>query len=188
LRENGTLSATEQGRSSSSSEDLLLQGIILEDAFQELNPRTLIPFLKQFDSTDTLQNFLDMANAVITAAKVGPGKPVQNPFGFLFAQLRSGYINPPEGYKSRKVRAQEFRNQQLEQELAALKQIKERETELRFELFKIGLTEDAIMQLEREAQSQVKPNLGLSRERQIEIHKDTILRQWFDEGDSKQQS
>jgi hypothetical protein len=35
-----------------------------------------------------------------------------------------------EGYKSRQVRAQERRNQQLEEELAALRQLKEREQAL----------------------------------------------------------
>ena len=82
---------------SSSKKDLLLQGLILEDAFQDLNPRSLIPYFEQFDTTEELQRFLDMANACIAAAKDGRGKAIQNPQGFLFAQLRAGYINPPEG-------------------------------------------------------------------------------------------
>ena len=164
---------------SSSSKDLLLQGLILEDAFQDLNPRSLIPYLEQFDTTEELQRFLDIANACIAAAKDGRGKAIQNPQGFLFAQLRAGYINPPEGYKSRQVRAQERRNQQLEEEFAALRQLKEREQELQFELFQAKLTAEDLARLEHEARARVKPNIGLSPERQLDAHKDDILKQWF---------
>jgi hypothetical protein len=86
---------------------------------------------------------------------------------------------PPEGYKSRTVRTQERRNQQLEAELAALRQLKEREQELQFEVFKARLTAEDLARLEREAQAQVSPKIGVSPERQLEVHKDTILQQWF---------
>jgi hypothetical protein len=165
--------------SSDMTKEQLLQGLLLEDAFQDLNPRSLLPFLDQFDSTEALQNFLDMANACIAAAKEGHGKPIQNPNGFLIACLRTGYINPPEGYKSRKVRAQEARNRQLEEELATLRQLKEREKHLRFELFQATLSEDDQQRLEWEARQKVNPALGLSATRQIEVYKEDILKQWF---------
>jgi hypothetical protein len=161
----------------------LLQGLILEDAFQDLNPRSLLPFFEQFNSTEELQNFLDMANACIAASKEGYGKPIQNPNGFLIACLRTGYINPPEGYKSRKIRAQEIRNQQLEEELATLRQLKEREKQLRFELFQAALTDEDQERLEREARGKVNPDLGLSALRQIEVYKEDILKQWFAQRD-----
>jgi transposase-like protein len=119
----------------SSIKELLLQGLILDAAFEELNPRSLVPFLDRFGNADELQDFLDMANACIAVAKQGRGKPIQNPQGFLFAQLRVGYIYPPEGYKSHRVQAQELRNRRLEEELATVQQLKERERQLRFELF-----------------------------------------------------
>jgi len=168
-------------RSSIDMKEQLLQGLLLEDAFQDLNPRSLIPFLDQFNSTDELQNFLDMANACIAASKDGHGKPIQNPTGFLIACLRVGYINPPEGYKSRKVRAQEIRNQQLEEELATLRQLKEREKQLRFELFQATLTDEDQERLVQEAQRKVNPDLGLSATRQMEVYKEEILRQWFEQ-------
>ena len=175
-----TLYATSDDPScSSSSKDLLLQELILEEAFQDLNPRSLLPYLEQFDTTEEIQRFLDIANACIAAAKDGRGKPIQNPQGFLFAQLRAGYINPPEGYKSRTVRAQERRNQQLEAELAALQQLKAREQALQFELFKAKLTAEDLARLEHDARAHVSPKIGLSPERQLEVHKDTILQQWF---------
>ena len=163
----------------SSSKKLLLQGIMLEAVFEDLNPRSLLPYLDQFETSEELQDFLDMANACVSAAKEGKGKPIQNPHGFLFAQLRAGYINPPEGYKSRKVRAQEVRNQQLEEELASIRRLKERERELQFELFVARLSEEDMARLDQEAQAQVKPNIGLSPEFQIERYKDGLLKQWF---------
>ena len=139
----------------------------------------MLPYLDQFETSEELQSFLDMANACVNAAKEGKGKPIQNPHGFLFAQLRAGYINPPEGYKSRKVRAQEVRNQQLEEELATLRRLKERERELQFELFVARLSEEDIARLDQEAQAQVKPNIGLSPEFQVERYKDGLLKEWF---------
>jgi hypothetical protein len=165
----------------SSSKKLLLHDLLLEDAFRDLNPRSLEPCLEQFEATEDLQNFLDIANACIAAAKAGRGKPIQNPHGFLLAQLRAGYINPPEGYKSRKVRAQEMRNQQLEEEIAILRQLKEQERELRLALFETSLTNEEQQRLEQEARTLVNPNMGLSTARQIEIQKDAILKAWFEQ-------
>jgi hypothetical protein len=159
----------------------LLQDLVLEGSFQDLNPRSLTPYLNQFDTTRELQEFLDMANACIAASKEGHGKPIQNPHGFLFAQLKAGYINPPEGYKSRQVRAQEMRNRQLEAELATLRELKEREQQLRFELFQAELRPEDWERIEQEAQAKVNPHMGLTTKRQLEVHKETILRQWFEE-------
>jgi transposase-like protein len=164
----------------SSMKELLLQDLILEAAFEDLSPRSLVPFLDRFDKPEELQDFLDMANACVTASKDGRVKPIQNPHGFLFAQLRVGYINPPEGYKSRRVLAQELRNRQLGEELATLRQLKDQERQLRFELFQARLSEEDWDRLEREARAKVNPDLGLSTSRQIDVHKDAILRQWFE--------
>jgi transposase-like protein len=173
--------AQEQPICSSSIKERLLQDLILEAAFEDLSPRSLVPFLERFETPEALQDFLDMANACIAASKDGRVKPIQNPHGFLFAQLRVGYLNPPEGYKSRRVLAQELRNRQLGEELAALRQLKEQERQLRFELFQAGLSEEEWDRLEREARAKVNPELGLSTSRQIDVHKDTLLRQWFEQ-------
>jgi biotin operon repressor len=171
----------------SSSKDLLLQSLALEEAFQDLDPRSLLSYLDQFKTSEELQNFLDMANACITAGKEGRGRPIQNPHGFLFAQLRVGYINPPEGFKSRRIRAQEIRNKQLEEELALLRELKEREQQLQFDLFVAQLTAEDLTRLEREAQAEVKPHIGLSPSFQLTMHKDTILKQWFAQQSQRQQ-
>ncbi len=167
----------------SSSKNLLLQELILEEAFQDLDPRSLIPYLEQFESPWELQNFLDMANACISVVKEGRGRPIQNPHGFLFAQLRAGYINPPEGFKSRRIRAQEIRNKQLEEELTILQQLKEREQNLQFELFVAQLTPEDLARLEQQAQARVKQEhyaVG-SPGFHLRIHKDAILKEWFEQ-------
>ncbi len=164
---------------SSSLKKQQLQTLIREDAFQDLNPQSLLPYRDQFDTIEQLQIFLDMANACIAAAQAGHGKPIKNPQGFLFAQLKAGYINPPAGFKSRKIRAQEIQNQQLEEELATLRQLKEQEQGLQFELFREKLTREQRERLEQEARAQYKPGLGLSEQRQIEIAKGEIVKQWF---------
>ena len=159
----------------------LLKDVVLEGSFQDLNPRSLSPYLHQFGTTEELQEFLDMANACIAASKEGHGKPIQNAHGFLFAQLKAGYINPPESYKSRRVRAQEIRNRHLEAELAKLRELKEREQQLRFELFQAELSPEDWGRIEQEAQAKMNPHMGLTTKRQLEVHRDTILRQWFEE-------
>jgi hypothetical protein len=159
----------------------LLKNIVLDGSFQDLNPRSLSPYLNQFGSPEELQEFLDMVNACIAASKEGHGKPIQNAHGFLFAQLKAGYINPPEGYKSRRVRAQEMRNRHLEAELAKLRELKEQEQQLRFELFQAELSPEDWGRIEQEAEAKVNPHMGLTAQRQIEVHKDTILRRWFEE-------
>jgi hypothetical protein len=178
-QKSSTLPATQNDIAYSSSKELLLQEIILEGAFHDLHPRSLVSYLDKFDTGEDLQNFLDIANACIQATKEGHGKPIQSPHGFLFAQLRAGYINPPEGYKSRKIRAQELRNQQLEDELVTLRRLKEHEQKLQFDLFVAQLTAEDLARLEREAQAEVKPNMGLSPAFQMEMHRDSILKQWF---------
>jgi hypothetical protein len=74
-----------------------------------------------------------------------------------------------------------MRNQQLEEELATLRQLKEQERELRLALFEASLTDDEQRRLEQEAGTRVNPSLGLSTARQVEIQKDAILKSWFEQ-------
>ena len=122
-----------------------------------------------------------MANACIEASKTNGQKPIQNPHGFLFAQLRAGYVNPPPGFKSRRVLAQEAMNAQLQAELAELQRLREQEAELRFELFKAGLSDEQQAELEAEAAKRVQPKAAVSRERQMEVYRDEVLREWFEQ-------
>ena len=172
--------------SSSTSKNIKLRlqdleiSLLLEGYFHDLDMRSLAPYLDQFESVESLQNFLDMANASIEASKTN-AKPIQNPHGFLFAQLRAGYVNPPPGFKSRRVVAQEAMNTQLQAELDALRQLQAQEAELRFELFKAGLTDEQKAALEQEATRRVQPKAAVSRERQMAVYRDEVLREWFEQ-------
>ena len=81
--------------------------------------------------------------------------------------------------RARPVAAQEMRNKQLEEELATLQKLKEREQELQYDLFVAQLPAEDLARLEREAQAEVQPHIGLSPAFQLEMHKGNILKQWF---------
>jgi hypothetical protein len=144
-----------------------------------LNPHSLSPYLDQFEALADLQNFLDMANACIEASQTNGKKQIKNPHGFLFAQLRAGYVNPPPGFKSRRVLAQEAMNAQLQAELDTLRRLQEQESELRFDLFKAGLSDEQKAALEQEAAKRIKPGSAVSRERQLDVYRDEVLQEWF---------
>ena len=59
----------EAGLCSSSGKKLLLQELVLEDAFRNLNPDSLLPHLEGIGTVAELQDFLDMANACVAAAR-----------------------------------------------------------------------------------------------------------------------
>lgn len=163
----------------SSSKKKLLQGLILEKAFEDLNPRSLLPYLGHIETAEALQEFLDMANACFAAA-FNTESPIKNPKGFLFAQLKVGYINPPEGYKSRRIKAQEMRNRRLEAELAELRRLKAEEDRLELEVFRARLTAKEQQQLAQEARARVNPHGLLSEARQLDMAQEDILRDWLE--------
>jgi hypothetical protein len=164
------------------TKETLLHGLLLDGAFQHLAPHALLPYLDQFETTEALQDFLDMTNACITASKNGHGKPIHNPQGFLFAQLRAGYINPPEDYKSRRLRAQEARNRQLQAERDTLQRLHTQEMQLRLEIFQATLPPADLARLEAEIQRRLEPNGLLSPAFQVPILRDKILHEWFEQG------
>jgi hypothetical protein len=68
-----------------------------------------------------------------------------------------------------------------------MRRLKERERELQFELLVVQLREEDRTRLDQEAQAQVKPDIGLSPEFQIERYKDGLLKQWFAQRQQPQQ-
>ena len=172
------------GASNSSSKKQLLQGLLLEDAFQSLNVQSLLPYLDAIDSIEELQDFLDMVNACVAASR-RTESPIRNPKGFLIAQLKAGYINPPEGYKSRRLRAQEERNRQLEAELEEMRRLKAEEEELELKVFRAKLSPSACRRLDQEARGRVNPRSPLSEARQVEMAETEILRDWLKTGQAE---
>ena len=169
------------GISCSSIKKQLLQDLVLEGAFQSLNPQSLLPHLEGIETTAELQDFIDMANACVAASR-RTESPIRNPKGFLIAQLKVGFINPPDGYKSRRVRAQEERNRLLEAELEEIRRLKAAEKELELNVFRARLSPSARHQLEQETRHRVDPRSPLSEARQIEMAEAEILRDWLKAG------
>lgn len=161
-----------------SSNEKLLQGLILEKSFDSLNPRSLAAYLDRFETAEALQDFLDMANACVEAVRQ-TDSPIRNPKGFLISRLKAGYINPPDGYKSRRLQAQEIRNRQLEAELEEMRRLKAKEQDLELEVFRTGLTPERQERLLVEAQARVDPRGLVSEARQLEMAKEDILRTWL---------
>ena len=174
----GLMSDLTGGVSCSSSKIQLLQDLVFEDAFRSLNPQSLLPHLGGIETREELQDFIDMANACVAASR-RTESPIRNPKGFLVAQLRAGFINPPEGYKSRRVRAQEERNRLLEAELEEIRRLKAEEEELALNVFRAKLSPCERQQLEKEARDRVEPRSPLSEARQIEMAETEILRGWL---------
>lgn len=174
----GLMNGLIDGSSCSSSKIQLLQGLVLEEAFRNLNPQSLLPHLEGIGTTGELQDFIDMANACVAAFR-RTETPIRNPKGFLIAQLRAGFINPPDGYKSRRVRAQEERNRLLETELEEIGRLKAEEEQLELDVFRARLSASARRRLEKEARDRVDPRNPLSEGRQIEMAETEILRDWL---------
>ena len=152
---------------------------MLEEAFRNLNPHSLLPHLEYVDTTEELQDFLDMVNACVAASR-RTASPIRNPKGFLIAQLRAGYINPPEGYRSRRLRAQEKRNRMLEAEFEEIRRLKAEEEELELNIFRARLSPSDRQQLAQAARDRVHPRSPLSEARQIEMAETEILRGWLE--------
>ena len=87
----------------------------------------------------------------------------RNPQGFLIAQLKAGYLNPPEGYKSRRVRALEKRNRLLEAELEEVTRLKAEAEQLELNVFRARLSPSDQRRLAREARDRlpISPSGGL---------------------------
>ena len=73
-----------------------------------------------------------------------------------------------------------MRNQQLKAELAEFQRLKVEEEHLRLEVFKARLSSDNQAILEREARARINRRSPISVERQIEIAREEIVREWFE--------
>ena len=178
---NGLMGGPMESVPCSSSKKQLLQGLVLEEAFQSLSPRSLLAHLAQFDTTEELQDFIDMANACIAASR-RTDSPIRNPQGFLIAQLKAGYVNPPEGYKSRRVRALEKRNRLLEAELEEITRLKAEAEQLELNVFRARLSPSDQRRLAREARDRLSSRSPLSESRQLAMAETDILRGWLAAG------
>ena len=143
-------------RSSSflSNQGLLQEGVpvdnlILGAPFEELDRRSLLPFIKQMPSLGYLQDFIDKVVAVIDQKKLSP-KPIADPVAFLFGCLKKMEINPPPGWKSRAVRMLEEEERRLKAETEELRAANSRVERQRCELYFLRLSHEQQAEITRE--------------------------------------
>ena len=137
------------------SNQLLLQDevpvdkLILAAPFEELDRRSLLPFIQQMPSLGYLQDFIDKVVAVIEQKKLSP-KPIADPVAFLFGCLKKMEINPPPGWKSRAVRMLEEEERRLKAEAEELRVAGSRVERQRCELYFLRLSSEKQNEITRE--------------------------------------
>lgn len=153
LHSQNTISSSS---SSSLSNSELLQEwgvhhLILSEYFSAVDPKSVEPFLRVMPSVEYAQDFFDKVAGVIDHKKTSP-KPIGDALGFLFACLKKMEVNPPPGWKSRRVRLLEDEARRLEDETAALKAARDRIESQRSEVYFLNLPEETQTQLRNQAQ------------------------------------
>ncbi len=127
-----------------------VHNLILSEWFTGLEPRSVEPFLRVMPSIEYAQDFFDKVAGVIEHKKT-TSKPIADALAFLFACLKKMEVNPPPGWKSRRVRLLEEEARRLEEEAAALKTARDRLEAQRSEVYFLGLSEETQTQLRRTA-------------------------------------
>ncbi|MBX3326760.1 MAG: hypothetical protein KF682_12745 [Nitrospira sp.] len=102
-------------------------------------------------SIEYAQDFFDKVAGVIEHKKT-TSKPIADALAFLLACLKKMEVNPPPGWKSRRVRLLEEEARRLEEEAVALKTARDRLEAQRAEVYFLGLSEETQTQLRRMAE------------------------------------
>lgn len=134
-----------------------VESLILSEYFAGVEPRSIEPFLRVMPSREYAQDFFDKVTAVIEHKKT-TAKPIADALGFLFACLRKMEVNPPPGWKSRRVRLLEEEARRLEEEAAAIKAARDRVEAQRCEVYFLGLSLKTQAELTRKAEEAAADN------------------------------
>lgn len=166
--------------SSFSNSELLqdwgVQNLILSEWFTGLEPRSVEPFLRVMPSIEYAQDFFDKVAGVIEQKKT-TSKPIADALAFLFACLKKMEVNPPPGWKSRRVRLVEDEARRLEDEAAALKGARDRFEARRAEVYFLGLSEEAQTQLRKTAdEAAAETELAIVRDAKRERRLQELIR------------
>jgi len=127
-----------------------VHNLILSESFAAIEPRSVEPFLRVMPSLEYAQDFFDKVAAVIEHKK-STAKPIADALGFLFGCLKKMEVNPPPGWKSRRVRLLEEEAHRLEHEAAAIKAARDRVDAQRCEIYFLGLPPETEAELRAKA-------------------------------------
>ena len=179
-----TLSQNSRSSSSNSSptnsellQEWTVHNLILSEFFTAIEPRSVEPFLRVMPSLEYAQDFFDKVAAVIEHKKP-TAKPIADALGFLFACLKKMEVNPPPGWKSRRVRLLEEEAQRLEQEAAAIKAARDRIDAQRCEVYFLGLPAETEAELRvKAAEAAVDSELPVVRDTKRERKLQELIRE-----------
>ncbi|MBX3325548.1 MAG: hypothetical protein U0223_06370 [Nitrospira sp.] len=128
-------------------------------------------------SLEYAQDFFDKVTAVIEHKK-STTKPIADALGFLFGCLKKMEVNPPPGWKSRRVRLLEEEAQRLEREATAIKAARDRVDAQRCELYMLGLPPEIESELRAKAAEAAADNeLPVVRETKRERKLQELIRE-----------
>ncbi len=131
-------------------QEWVVHNLILSEWFTGIEPRSVEPFLRVMPSPEYAQDFFDKVTAVIEHKKT-TAKPIADALGFLFACLKKMEVNPPPGWKSRRVRLLEEEARRLQEEAEAIRAARDRVEAQRCELYFLGLPPETEAQLRAKA-------------------------------------
>lgn len=159
-----------------------VENLILSESFTGVVPRSLAPFLRVMPSLEYAQDFFDKVTAVIEHKKT-TSKPIEDALGFLFACLKKMEVNPPPGWKSRRVRLLEQEARRLEEEAGAIKAARERVEAQRCEVYFLGLSLETQGELRRKAGEAATENeLPMVREAKRDRRLQELIRDHMRQG------
>lgn len=118
-----------------------------------LQPESLSSYLDK--GIDQAQFILDAAKAVIDF-KAQREKPIKDKHSFLFGCLKKGWVQPPEGFKSREERAIEERIKYLEEKRIRIEKLKQEELNALVDLAQANMSTDEIEKFEAEIHEEAK--------------------------------
>ena len=176
LSQNTARSSYSSFSNSELLQDWGVQNLILSEWFTGLEPRSVEPFLRVMPSIEYAQDFFDKVAGVIEQKKT-TSKPIADALAFLFACLKKMEVNPPPGWKSRRVRLVEDEARRLEDEAAALKGARDRLEAQRAEVYLLGLSEEVQTQLRRTAdEAAAETELAIVRDAKRERRLQELIR------------
>lgn len=130
--------------------------VIWPEMFESVERSSVRPYAAVMPSAEYFQDFLDKVAAVVDYKKTTQA-PITDPIGFLFGCLKKGQVNPPPGWKSRRVRMVEEEERRLRQEAEELRAAHTRMEQQRCEVFFLRLSDAERHAIEQEAAEGIAP-------------------------------
>lgn len=138
----------------------MVQQLELEGWGPLLQRRSLVPYLELM-GLEPLQDHLDAALAAIDDLR-RRGRPVGNRLAWLFSSLQKGYVNPPDGFKTRRQLREDEAARKSSALIKEMEAAEEEKEEKVLTEFRDSLTDERRTEVDREAERRAKDAAGPS--------------------------